>query len=206
MIVLRAYNMGKKNPSHTDHHNKKQFLFRNLSFELPEGEIWGINGPSGCGKTTLLRCLRGLEPLDEGGYAINERQCGFVFQDYQLFPHLNIYENLMEPALLQSPAVSFDIEEKMQDWAQFLDVHTCLTQYPHTLSGGQKQRIAFMRALLLKPKCLLLDEATSALDIHMRDKIKIILDECCQEWGMSVLLIAHDPFIIDSWLDFCIEL
>ncbi|MEG3033851.1 MAG: ATP-binding cassette domain-containing protein, partial [Enterococcus sp.] len=158
----------------------KKNIFENLDLNIPDGEILAIVGPSGGGKTTLLRMLAGLEKADSGTFlldgqpfnptALNEQEqvVGVVFQDFQLFPHLNVFENItLAPKLVLKENTAM-YTQKAEKLAAQLGLEDLLQSYPYQLSGGQKQRVAIARAMAMDPQVLAYDEPTSALDPALR--------------------------------------
>ena len=186
---------------------KKSFdgrpILDDISFNVKDGEILTIVGPSGAGKTTLLRCITGLESADSGDFLIDGQQfnpqdlesseavMGVVFQDFNLFQHLSVLENLtLAPTMVlkQDPKIA---EERALDLLAQLGLKNKEHLYPYQLSGGQKQRVAIARALAMKPKILCYDEPTSALDPNLRDEVaKLILS--LKEQGVTQLVVTHD--------------
>lgn len=176
-------------------------IIRNLDLSIEEGSILCIVGPSGGGKTTLLRILAGLETYDSGGFLLDgqpfnpstskEQVVGVVFQDFQLFPHLSVMENItLAPklALKQSAAES---QQMAQNLAQRLGLSQLLDHYPYQLSGGQKQRVAIARAMAMNPKVLAYDEPTSALDPGLSQQVADLILEM-KEAGMTQIVVTHD--------------
>ena len=179
----------------------KQIL-TNFSLSIPEKQILAIVGPSGGGKTTLLRMLAGLETIDSGeiyyngeSLAIDELEkrnlLGFVFQDFQLFPHLSVLENLT-----LSPIKTMDMdkeaaEKKARALLEQLGLAGHADALPFSLSGGQKQRVALARAMMIDPEIIGYDEPTSALDPELRLEVeKLILQN--KERGMTQIVVTHD--------------
>ena len=179
----------------------KQIL-TNFSLSIPEKQILAIVGPSGGGKTTLLRMLAGLETIDSGeiyyngeSLAIDELEkrnlLGFVFQDFQLFPHLSVLENLT-----LSPIKTMDMdkeaaEKKARALLEQLGLAGHADAFPFSLSGGQKQRVALARAMMINPEIIGYDEPTSALDPELRLEVeKLILQN--KERGMTQIVVTHD--------------
>ncbi len=175
--------------------NGKMNLDINLSLE--NQEFVALSGISGSGKTTILRILAGLEEasgkivvdnqiwLDEKiSMPIQKRNIGFVFQDYALFPNLNIFDNLL-------------YVKKDKELAKYLlnvtDLYELKNRYPDSLSGGQKQRVSLCRALMKKPKILLMDEPLSALDPNMRNKLQNEILTLHKEFKTTTIMISHDP-------------
>lgn len=183
-------------------------VLKNLSLELPQGELACVLGPSGCGKTTLLRCLAGFEPLSSGEIYLagqrldkldpEKRRLGMVFQDYALFPNLTIDENICFGIRKQSAAEQskrLDTLLELTGLGQFRD------RYPHELSGGQQQRVALARALAPKPDLILMDEPFSNLDLALRRSLGVELRDVLKDQGSSVLMVTHDQeeaFIISD--------
>lgn len=171
-------------------------ILKDISFTLKDGEIMTIVGPSGAGKTTLLRIIAGLETKDSGEILIDGKpydpgKVGVVFQDFNLFPNLNVLQNI---ALAPTMVLKESKEEADQNAKKLLDQLQMTgreKQYPYQLSGGQKQRVAIARALAMKPRILCYDEPTSALDPNLRKEVeKMILD--LKKSGLTQLIITHD--------------
>ncbi len=173
----------------------------NASFIVPGGSFFSILGPSGCGKTTLLRLVAGFERPDSGRILIdgvditnllpNKRPVNTVFQNYALFPHMSVRENIafgLKMAKRDPDRIKKDVDA-MLDLIQ-MEAHA--DKMPHQISGGQKQRVAIARALVNKPKVLLLDEPLSALDLKLRQKMLIELDIIHDEVGITFIFITHD--------------
>lgn len=171
-------------------------ILKDISFTLKDGEIMTIVGPSGAGKTTLLRIIAGLEMKDSGEILIDGKpydpgKVGVVFQDFNLFPNLNVLQNI---TLAPTMVLKESKEEADQNAKKLLDQLQMTgreKQYPYQLSGGQKQRVAIARALAMKPRILCYDEPTSALDPNLRKEVeKMILD--LKKSGLTQLIITHD--------------
>lgn len=179
----------------------KQIL-TNFSLSIPEKQILAIVGPSGGGKTTLLRMLAGLETIDSGeiyyngeSLAIDELEkrnlLGFVFQDFQLFPHLSVLDNLtLSP--IKTMSMEKEVAEKMaRGLLEQLGLAGHADAFPFSLSGGQKQRVALARAMMINPEIIGYDEPTSALDPELRLEVeKLILQN--KERGMTQIVVTHD--------------
>lgn len=181
-----------------------QQILEGIDFEVAPGEIIAVIGPSGCGKTTLLRSLSLLAPPDSGTLTIGEQTFRFpdhatspwqtiypqltvVFQQFPLWPHLNVRRNLLMPLELRGESHT---EKKMNDLCDELDLTVYLNRFSAELSVGQRQRVAFARALLLQPKYLLLDEITSAQDVeHIKGMMGLIKKVAAN--GTSVVLATH---------------
>ena len=171
-------------------------ILRNISFTLKDGEIMTIVGPSGAGKTTLLRIIAGLETKDAGEILIDGKpydsgKVGVVFQDYNLFPNLNVLQNITLAPTLVLKKSKTEAEQDARLLLKRLQMSGREQQYPYELSGGQKQRVAIARALAMKPRILCYDEPTSALDPNLRKEVeKMILS--LKKSGLTQLIITHD--------------
>lgn len=171
-------------------------ILRNISFTLKDGEIMTIVGPSGAGKTTLLRIIAGLETKDSGEILIDGKpydsgKVGVVFQDYNLFPNLNVLQNITLAPTLVLKKSKTEAEQDARLLLKRLQMSGREQQYPYELSGGQKQRVAIARALAMKPRILCYDEPTSALDPNLRKEVeKMILS--LKKSGLTQLIITHD--------------
>ena len=179
----------------------KQIL-KDFNLIVPEKQVLAIVGPSGGGKTTLLRMLAGLETIDSGQVIYNgeildvaelekRNLLGFVFQDFQLFPHLSVLENLTLSPIHTMNVSKEEAEEKAQGLLARLGLSEHAKAYPYSLSGGQKQRVALARAMMINPEIIGYDEPTSALDPALRLEVeKLILQN--REMGMTQLVVTHD--------------
>lgn len=173
----------------------------NVQFDLAAGDVLALSGPSGVGKTTLLRLLAGLDAPDRGVIRYGEqlwldsatpytlptaqRRVGFVFQDYALFPHLSVHDNLRYGQREADP-------DAIDNWLQQMELTALARRYPHQLSGGQRQRLALARALIGKPQLLLLDEPLSALDAKLRYELQHRLAQALQSQPTTTILVSHD--------------
>lgn len=174
-----------------------------LSFEIKRGEIVSLLGPSGCGKTTALRAVAGFEPVRAGRILIADREAssasatlpperrsiGMVFQDYALFPHLTIAENIAF-GLSKLPAV--DRQVQVDHLLDATGLQGMQARYPHELSGGQQQRVALARALAPRPTLLLMDEPFSNLDVDLRERLSVEVRDLLKAEGISGILVTHD--------------
>lgn len=171
-------------------------ILRDISFTLKDGEIMTIVGPSGAGKTTLLRIIAGLETKDSGEILIDGKpydsgKVGVVFQDYNLFPNLNVLQNITLAPTLVLKKSKTEAEQDARLLLKRLQMSGREQQYRYELSGGQKQRVAIARALAMKPWILCYDEPTSALDPNLRKEVeKMILS--LKKSGLTQLIITHD--------------
>ena len=183
-------------------HKKSNWVIEDINFSLRPGELVGLLGPSGCGKTTLLRLIAGFDNPTRGSIKKNgelisnnnyllppeRRQIGMVFQDYALFPHLNIWDN-----------VCFGIKKTAQSikrakWLlNLLEIYEFKSRYPHELSGGQSQRVALARALAPGSSLVLLDEPFCSLDVEVRSRLRSELSSVLKSCSASALLVTHDP-------------
>lgn len=177
-------------------------IISDLNLKVPEKQILAIVGPSGGGKTTLLRMLAGLETIDSGDIIYNGEELpldelekrnllGFVFQDFQLFPHLTVLENLTLSPIKTKNVAKEDAEKKAISLLTRLGLAEHVNAYPYSLSGGQKQRVALARAMMIDPEIIGYDEPTSALDPELRLEVeKLILQN--RELGMTQIVVPHD--------------
>ena len=171
-------------------------ILKDISFTLKDGEIMTIVGPSGAGKTTLLRIIAGLETKDSGEILIDGKpydpgKVGVVFQDFNLFPNLNVLQNITLAPTMVLKESKDEAEQNAQKLLDQLQMNGREKQYPYQLSGGQKQRVAIARALAMNPRILCYDEPTSALDPNLRKEVeKMILD--LKKSGLTQLIITHD--------------
>lgn len=177
-------------------------IISDLNLKVPEKQILAIVGPSGGGKTTLLRMLAGLETIDSGDIIYNGEELpldelekrnllGFVFQDFQLFPHLTVLENLTLSPIKTKHFTKEDAEKKAIGLLTRLGLAEYAKAYPYSLSGGQKQRVALARAMMIDPEIIGYDEPTSALDPELHLEVeKLILQN--RELGMTQIVVTHD--------------
>lgn len=193
----------------------KQFghkqIFDKFSLSVSDGQILSLVGPSGGGKTTLLRMLAGLEPIDSGDiiyngetvpidHLENRNLLGFVFQDFQLFPHLSVLDNLILSPTITMGLGKEEAKKKAEDLLSRLGLKDHLHAYPYSLSGGQKQRVALARAMMIDPQIIGYDEPTSALDPELRDEVaKLILQN--REMGITQIVVTHDMTFAQSISD-----
>ncbi|HEM5089330.1 TPA: amino acid ABC transporter ATP-binding protein [Streptococcus suis] len=191
-------------------------IFSNYDLVIPEGKIVAIVGQSGGGKTTLLRMLAGLETIDSGTLMYDGQELpleelgkrhllGFVFQDFQLFPHLSVLENLvLSPMKTQNMSRS-EAEDKALKLLDTLGLANHATAYPFSLSGGQKQRVALARAMMIDPEIIGYDEPTSALDPELRKEVeKLILEN--RATGITQIVVTHDMQFAENIADEIIKI
>lgn len=185
-------------------HVKKSYdnvtILEDMNLKIQDGEIVSILGPSGCGKTTLLNLVLGLTPADSGQIifdgkditevSMEERGFNIVFQDYALFPNLNVYKNITY-GLKNRPGIS--TEKEVEEFIDLLGLREHLDKKIEQLSGGQKQRVALARTMVMKPKILLLDEPLSALDGVIKESIKEKIKEIARDFHLTTIIVTHDP-------------
>ena len=181
---------------------KDRQILSNFNLTVEENKILAIVGPSGGGKTTLLRMLAGLEKIDSGEIIYNGESLpvdelekrnllGFVFQDFQLFPHLTVLENLVLSPIKTMNMSRKEAEQKALILLEKLGLSKQINSYSNSLSGGQKQRVALARAMMIDPKIIGYDEPTSALDPELRLEVeKLILQN--KELGITQIVVTHD--------------
>jgi len=181
-------------------YNKKTVL-NNISFKVNKGEFLSILGPSGCGKTTLLKLLIGIEPVSGGTIVKNDvditkidsskRGMGMVFQNYALFPNMNVLDNVMYALNLKLKDKN-KAKEKSLEMLKLVNMEEHLKKYPHELSGGQQQRVAIARTLSLNPDIILFDEPMSALDADNRLGLRKELKKIQKKFKTTMIYITHD--------------
>lgn len=176
---------------------------KDVSFEIEKGKLIGLLGPSGGGKTTILRMLAGLEQPDSGeiffnGKQVNQlppqkRNIGFVFQNYALFRHMNVFQNIAFGLTTQKKKWSKkQIESRVKELLELTGLAGLEKRYPNQLSGGQKQRVAFARALAPEPELLFLDEPFAAIDAKVRKELRSWLRETINRVGITTIFVTHD--------------
>lgn len=175
-------------------------VLKDVSIEVNDGEIVSILGPSGCGKTTLLNLILGIIKPDQGQILYNsedltnvsmeKRGFNIVFQDYALFPNLNVYKNITY-GLKNKPNISS--QEEVEELIDLLGLRDHLNKNIDQLSGGQKQRVALARTMVMKPRILLLDEPLSALDGVIKESIKDRIKTIAREYKLTTIIVTHDP-------------
>jgi len=178
-----------------------QTVVNGISIDIRPGEFVSILGPSGCGKTTTLRMIAGLITPDSGAIEISgrpvtklppwDRNCGFVFQSYALFPHLTVFENIAYGLRIRKwPQAR--IESKVKELADILGLADFLQRRPRMLSGGQQQRVAVARALAIEPDVMLMDEPLANLDAKLREHVRFELRRIQTQTGVTVVYVTHD--------------
>jgi iron(III) transport system ATP-binding protein len=197
MTALEVRNLDKR------FHGTEQPAVQDVSFELAKGEILALVGPSGCGKTTTLRLIAGLERPDSGFIRLNDRVVssdavfippekrgiGMVFQDYALFPHLTVYENVAFGLRGRDPAETRKI---LGELLHLVGLLPHAKRYPHALSGGERQRVALARALAPSPVLVLMDEPFSSLDADLRAEVRELVRDILKSMRATVVFVTHD--------------
>ena len=189
-------------------------IIQNLSLEVNDGEIMGVIGPSGCGKTTLIRLLCGFIKPETGSIFIGEtcvfdakkrinipperRNIGVVFQDYAVWPHLTVLENVKYP-LKKKRMDKKQMQEIAMNALKQVQMETYANHLPSQLSGGQQQRVAIARAIANRPKVLIADEPTGNLDPAKSEEIMDLLQEINQRYGTTVVMVTHDITLVNKY-------
>lgn len=180
-------------------------VLNNISFSVENGEIVAIIGPSGCGKTTLLKCINGLEKIDNGKIIVEgqdittknldlsklRQNIGIVFQQFNLFPHMTVKENIMLAPLKVKKLKKNEAEILAMMLLEKVGLLNKMDSYPHELSGGQAQRVAIARTLAMKPKAILFDEPTSALDPYMKKEVLDVIKKLKND-KIIIIIVTHE--------------
>lgn len=216
-VILQLKNITKTYPDGTGSKfsvGQSTTVLDNVSLTLNHGELLGLLGPSGCGKTTLLRIIAGFESISQGSVAIagkvvctnceslaaEKRHTGMVFQDYALFPHLTVAENLAFGLKRQNKDArqglfsrqQHQVKQRVEEVLQLVGLTGLEQRYPHQLSGGQQQRISLARALAPEPALILLDEPLSNLDVQVRHRLRAEIRAILKAAGTSAVFVTHD--------------
>ncbi len=191
--ILKIENISKK--------YGKRLVLEDISFEVKEGEFISLLGPSGCGKTTILRLLIGIEKPNSGRiYKLGEeitdlapkkRNIGIVFQNYSLFPNMNVYQNIAY-ALKSRKMSNEEIDKRVNDIIDVVDLSEHIYKKPRNLSGGQQQRVAIARTLVLNPDIILFDEPMSALDADIKVVLRNQLKDIQKKLNITMIYVTHD--------------
>ena len=189
----------------------KRYVLRNISFDILDNEKLLIIGPSGCGKTTLIRCINGLEKVSSGKIVLNgvnikdidevtlKSKVGMVFQNFNLFPHLTVGENIALAPRILKLGTKEEIDKRVRELLNQVHILDKIDSYPKRLSGGEKQRVAIARALATKPEVILFDEPTSALDPSVINDLLELLDELSKT--TTVVVVSHEMDLINKFAD-----
>lgn len=179
----------------------KVFVVKSLNLDIKQGEFVTMLGPSGSGKTTCLMLLAGFEDITSGEIYINgkairhttphKRNIGMVFQNYALFPHMTIAENLAYPLKFRGMSKS-EINAQVEKYLNLVELKSFADRYPNQLSGGQKQRVALARALVYEPELVLMDEPLGALDKNLREQMQYEIKKLHKMLGFTVIYVTHD--------------
>jgi len=179
-----------------------KFTMRNINLKIDKGEFFVLLGPTGSGKTTLLECIAGLKKVTSGKIIVNrrditherpeKRRISIVYQDYALFPHLRVKDNITYGLRFQEKKKDTYYQQRFQMLSELLHIEHLLDRYPGSLSGGEKQRVALARALLTEPQLLLLDEPLSALDNNIKATIQGELKKLHQQLKMTIIMVTHN--------------
>ncbi|MBU7568281.1 amino acid ABC transporter ATP-binding protein [Weissella hellenica] len=194
----------------------ERVIFKEMNLTINDGEVLSIVGPSGIGKTTFLRILAGLLPADQGELVLDNEllditgnrqgaQVGVIFQDFNLFPHYTVKQNVALAPQLVKKATKKEAEKHAEELLKNLGLAEQMNQYPFQLSGGQKQRVAIARALAMEPGILAYDEPTSGLDAESTKRVVKVINQLKTQ-GVTQLIVTHDlPFaqaVADQTFDF----
>ncbi len=183
----------------------QQTILNHLSLSIKEGEVVVILGPSGCGKSTLLRCINKLESIQEGDILLDgqsilsgslslqdiRQKIGMVFQDYELFPHMDVLQNLTLAPVKALKRKKEEVEIEAETLLKRVGLEQKKHSYARELSGGQKQRVAIIRSLLMHPEILLFDEVTASLDPEMVREVLVLINDLAKE-GRTMLIVTHE--------------
>lgn len=177
------------------------FSLKSVNLEIPSGEYFSILGPTGAGKTVILELIAGLYKPDKGNILINnenveeippeKRGVGFVYQDYALFPHLNIYKNISFGLKLRKISQE-EIRNTVLELTELFNITHLLSRFPGTLSGGEQQRVSLARALALRPKILLMDEPLSSLDPNTKNFLRKEIKRIHRAYECTIVHVTHD--------------
>ncbi|MCD8040371.1 MAG: ABC transporter ATP-binding protein [Clostridia bacterium] len=196
----------------------KKEVISNLSLKLQNGKFTTLLGSSGCGKTTLLRMIAGLETPDSGEILFDEevvfskekninvppekRNLSFVFQDFALWPHMTVFENVAFG--LRARHQKEGLKQKVQQALDTVKLGDLIYRYPHELSGGQQQRVAFARAIVVQPRCILFDEPLSALDAQLRESMRSEIKQLTAQLNITSVFVTHDQAEAMSMSDYIV--
>ncbi|WP_294378334.1 amino acid ABC transporter ATP-binding protein [uncultured Clostridium sp.] len=197
-VLLKVQDIHKK-------YEDDREILKGINLELHKGEVLVILGPSGCGKSTFLRCLNGLEKFQSGDIKFKDisfsdknanwqeihQKIGMVFQNYELFPHMTVMENIMLGPLKVQKRNKEEVTKQAEQLLERVGLLDRKDAYPRQLSGGQKQRIAIVRALCMNPEVILFDEVTASLDPEMVREVLDVMLELAKQ-GMTMVIVTHE--------------
>lgn len=205
-VVLQ--NLTKRFPNRNRKGGEDVIAVNDFNFEIPDGKLVGLLGPSGCGKSTTLFMICGLQEPTEGRILFGDedvtdlppekRGVGVVFQNYALYPHLTVKQNIIFPLQNLKGAEKLtkeQMDEKALEAAKLVQIEGLLERRPSELSGGQQQRVAIARALIAKPRIVFADEPTGNLDTRTGEDTMRLLMECAAEFGQTLIVVTHNPEI-----------
>lgn len=214
MTILKIENLNKV---YGKNENELHVL-KNINLNIEENKFIAVVGASGSGKSTLLNCMAGLDKPTDGKIYYNNEEIsnmpdgkladirinnfGFVFQNFNLIPVVNVYENIIMPSLLENRKVDKKYLEKLLERLQIKDK---IKKFPNELSGGQQQRVAIARALINNPKIIFADEPTGNLDTKSTEEVMSILRECVNDYNQTLIMITHNDTIARE-ADICIKI
>lgn len=203
-IILQICNISK--------YYKNNMIFTNINLTVNKGEVVSIIGKSGCGKSSLLKCINKLEKFQQGKIIIYNhdveiikaedlrKKVGIVFQDYNLFSHLTVIENLTIGLMKIKKITKSESIKKAEEILKKIDLIDKKNNYPDELSGGQQQRVAIARTILMKPDLILLDEPTSALDKESKNSVFDMIKELVKE-NMTMIIVSHEEQFVEEISD-----
>ena len=194
---------------------KKKFgskqVLKGINMTVEKGDIIGLIGPSGCGKSTLLRCMNLLEKPDSGevifegdnlidnkNFETLRRKIGMVFQQFNLFEHMTVLDNITYAPVKLKLMKKQEAEKEAKKLLKEIDLEGIMNQYPSQISGGQKQRVAIIRSLMMKPEMILFDEPTSALDPEMIGEVTNLMRKLAAD-GMTMVVVSHEMSFVKSF-------
>jgi len=202
--MLKIVNASKK--------YKNNYVLKNINLEINKGEVVSIIGKSGCGKSTLLKCINRLETIDDGNIYFDNiditemnildlrQKVGIVFQEYNLFEHLTVLQNLTIGLIKIKKYSEICAKKESMKILKKIGLEDKINSYPDELSGGQKQRVAIARTLVMKPKLILLDEPTSALDKEMKKEVINLITKMVKD-DMTLLIVSHEEEFVNKISD-----